>query len=70
MKQFMEIYKIDRNKIITLMKRKMENGIYKALFRPVRGESLRTRIYFDKEKIKVWVKDNPEMMHYLTTRLS
>jgi hypothetical protein len=66
--EFIETYKVDRFKVTTLIKNKMHNGLYKALFRPCKGELLRTRIYFDKEKLKVWVKENPEMMHYLTTR--
>ena len=46
----------------------MHNGLYKAMYRPCEGEFLRTRIYFDKDKAKVWVKENPELMYYLTSR--
>ena len=66
--EFVETYKINRNKVQTLVKNKMHNGLYKAMYRPCKGEFLRTRIYFDRDKAKVWVKENPELMHYLTSR--
>ncbi len=58
MSEFLKMYKINRLSMKTKMLNRYTNGLAKYVYRFTDSPTLKSRIFFPKERIDVWVMEN------------